>query len=190
MGGHLLDVGSARRPLDQRHRGRPAARGRRTRDLVELLGVGLVHGDGATWSVVSQADGFPSRNPTDLAVSSGPRGQPILWVASYDRGLFWRDAGGWHALESARVQSASGVYGLLANPGRRPDVWVGTRGLGLQSVDLSSWRTIDESDGLPSPEVNAFAADPADPASVWIGTARGLATGATARGKRWPCRRR
>jgi signal transduction histidine kinase/DNA-binding response OmpR family regulator/ligand-binding sensor domain-containing protein/HPt (histidine-containing phosphotransfer) domain-containing protein len=138
-------------------------------------GVGLVHGNGAVWSLVDPADGFPSRNPTDLAVSAGRDGRPVLWVATYDRGLFWRDADGWHALESTKAQSASGVYGLLANPSRRPDVWVGTRGLGLQSVDLSSWRTIDESDGLPSPEVNAIAGHAADPSSIWIGTARGLA---------------
>jgi signal transduction histidine kinase/DNA-binding response OmpR family regulator/ligand-binding sensor domain-containing protein/HPt (histidine-containing phosphotransfer) domain-containing protein len=153
-----------------------AEREGRSRTLwLSCWGLGLVHGDGTTWALVTPADGFPSRNPTDMAVSPGRGGHSVLWVATYDRGLFWRDEDGWHALESAKAQSASGVYGLFANPGRRPDVWIGTRGLGLQSVDLSSWRTVDESDGLPSPEINAFAANAARPDSMWIGTARGLA---------------
>jgi signal transduction histidine kinase/CheY-like chemotaxis protein/ligand-binding sensor domain-containing protein len=137
-------------------------------------GVGLVHWDGSHW-MLHKEKGFTSRNSTDLAFSQGPDQSPILWAATYDQGLFWRDRQGWHQMGPAQGFPASGVYGLLPNPGGSPDIWIGTRAAGLASVDLAAWRTVDDRQGLPSSDITCFSKDPGDPDSLWIGTSLGLA---------------
>ncbi len=139
-------------------------------------GVGLAYWDGARWSIAGPAQGFQSRNPTYLAVSSpAGGGASIIWAGTYDQGLLWRNELGWQRFAADQGLPASGIYGLLSNPGGYPDLWIAARGSGLMSVDLSAWRTVDNRQGLPVSEITCFGAVAGDPVSLWIGTSGGLA---------------
>ncbi len=139
-------------------------------------GRGLVRWDGLRWEEFGPSQGFPSRNPTALALTTRPKARPLLWAATYDSGLASFDGKAWHHYRPGRELPGTGVYTLCPNPAGQPTLWAGTRGLGLLSLNLGGWHVLDEHENLPSPEINCFAefVAPGGDSTFWFGTSNGI----------------
>ncbi|OQA38083.1 MAG: Alkaline phosphatase synthesis sensor protein PhoR [Acidobacteria bacterium ADurb.Bin340] len=141
-----------------------------TRLWVSAWNLGLLAWDGRRWEKHAPENGFPSRFPVTLATTLGPGGKPVLWAATYDRGLIWREDGAWRALDETRGLPSNGVYALLNGGGGEPGLWVGLRGGGLVALGAGGWWSLDRQNGLPTAEVLSLADALGGP---WIGTTRG-----------------
>lgn len=141
-----------------------------TRLWVSVWNRGLMAWDGRRWEQHTPATGFPSRFPVTLATTLGSRGKPVLWAATYDGGLAWREDGTWRVLDEARGLPSNGVYALLAGGTGEPALWAGLRGGGVAALGAGGWWSLDRRNGLPTAEVLSLAEALGGP---WIGTTRG-----------------
>jgi ligand-binding sensor domain-containing protein len=136
---------------------------------------GVLRWDGRTWRRFGPRDGFPSHNPTGLALTRDASGRQIVWAGTYDAGLAWYD-GTWHGIGAKEGFPSLNVLALEGVAGGRPTILVGTRDAGVQAVDLGGWTSIGPRQGLPDGIATCFAEDPSGPGlAMWIGTSSGLA---------------
>jgi signal transduction histidine kinase/ligand-binding sensor domain-containing protein len=121
---------------------------------------------------------FPSRHPISLALTSSPDGAQVMWVGTYDQGLYWQKGeGAWQLLDAHQGFLATGVYDLLPGAGGQPTLWVGSRGAGLGAIDLGGWSRIKPSTNRPDDRVQAFGESlEQGKTKYWFGTERGLMT--------------
>lgn len=139
-------------------------------------GMGLAHRVGNRWETLSPGKGFPSRHPVALAHTRSPDGAQVLWVGTYDAGLFWRKGSGpWERLGQAQGFPATGVYDLLPDPRGRPLIWAGLRISGVAALEMAGWRTLGTLQGLPSERVLALTTTREQGRTVyWVGTELGI----------------
>lgn len=138
---------------------------------VSVWNLGLLCWDGLRYERHTLESGFPSRFPVTLATTLGPGGRPVLWAATYDGGLAWREGEAWRVLDEARGLPSNGVYALLDGGGGEPALWAGLRGGGLVALGSGGWWSLDRRNGLPTAEVLCLAEGAEGP---WIGTTRGV----------------
>ena len=154
----------------------PGAEGKGGGLWLSQWGKGLAHWNGKSWNRLGPGLGFPSKYPVTLASTQAPDGDQVLWVGTYDAGLFWRKGdGAWENLGSKQGFPATGVYALLPDPRGRPLLWAGLRISGLAALEMAGWRTLSTLQGLPSNRVLAMTAGTVPgQSSFWIGTELGL----------------
>lgn len=132
---------------------------------------GLMVWDGRRWEHHTPENGFPSKFPVTLATTLGPQGKQMLWAATYDGGLIWREDGAWRALNEVQGLPSNGVYALLPGGSGEPALWAGLRGGGVAALGGGGWWSLDRRNGLPTSEVLSLAEALGGP---WIGTTRGI----------------
>ncbi len=121
---------------------------------------------------------FPSRHPISMTLTSSPDGTPVMWVGTYDQGLYWQKGeSSWQLLDAHQGFVATGVYDLLPGAGGQPTLWVGSRGAGLGAIDLGGWTRVKPSTQRPDDHVQAFGESlEQGKVKYWFGTERGLMT--------------
>jgi len=129
----------------------------------------LEYRDG-TWRVHEPAQGGPSENVNALLESTetGPDGRPVIWAATYGKGLGRWSQGRWTRVEVPDPR----LFCLLERPGPagRPTLWIGsTRGIWI--LEGGQVRPFEGNAQLPSLKVRSLeeTRDAFGVSNLWIG---------------------
>lgn len=136
---------------------------------------GIYQWDGKNWILHAAVHGMRGGAFTAMTATYSPYGEPSLWVASNEEGLYHFEKGIWSRYSPAEL-GAGGVCSLKANPSGQPTLWIGGRGAGLLSLDMQGWRLLGQKTGLSQQEVTCVASvqDGVEGKAFWLGTGRGI----------------
>lgn len=127
---------------------------------------GIVHYDGANWTVYNKQNGLPDTAITDVLVTSAG----IVWVATQYSGVACFDGQGWvrYTTEDGLADNETTVLATTADGA----IWVGMRYGGISRFDGTSWVSYIGEVGLASDQITAIL-ETSD-GVLWIGTFRDL----------------
>lgn len=106
-----------------------------------------------------------------LLASTGPSGEPVVWVGTHTQGLARWDSHGWTVFDTRSGLPHNRVWGLLETKGAQgPTLWVGTQG-GLVCLRPGASQLAAEP-GFPTESVNSLCEtrDGSEVSTLWVGT--------------------